>query len=336
MTKFFIFHDENLKKEFFEKIRICSKFSWKNLSKGLGISRHTLERYRSEGSKIRKDIFYKLLKYILDNDKNQFINAIKEVDSHEWLSDGGKRAYKINFKLFKEGRQKGIEAIKKSKKKKFRRIKKITLSFELSENLCEVIGAFIGDGFFNCYNNKLYQIEFAGDSRKDLEYYRDKIIPVLQSVVPELKPHIYFVRNKNSIRIVFYSKALFKFFEDGFGFSPGRKTYTVKIPEKIMSSNDNFINSTIRGIFDTDGGVFADRMKTYKKAYPRVYLQTASYPLYLQLKEYLSENFKIYAGKATTRDIYFLEIYGHNQLKKWMSIIGFSNPRHLNKVASIA
>lgn len=337
MEEFVIFKTEGLRKEFFDEIKNSLGTSWKNLAKEIKVSRNSLERYKKEKYKIRKDVFYRLLNYLSPARKEVFLREIKIIDSVSWLSEGGKKAYKINFEKFKEGRKKGLLAIKNNERIRSKKIKEVIINFELTKDLCEVIGAFIGDGFFNCYKNKLYQIEFAGDSRSDLNYYKEKIIPTLKLFIPNLKPHIYFVKNKNSIRIVFYSKELFYFLKDGFGFVPGRKTFTVVIPKIILDSrNNHFINSTIRGIFDTDGCIFFDRRKIYTKPYPRICLQISSKLLIVQLIDYLSKDFKIRSGKVNNRDIHFMEIYGHSQFKKWMSIIGFSNPRHLDRIASVA
>ena len=46
----------------------------------------------------------------------------------------------------------------------------------LSEELCEFLGCFIGDGFTNKYN-RTGQTQFAGDSRFDQQYYKEIIIP---------------------------------------------------------------------------------------------------------------------------------------------------------------
>ena len=113
-----------------------------------------------------------------------------------------KKAYLINIKKFDEGRKKGIHSIKLSRRK---HTKYLFSDFELTPEICEFVGAFIGDGFFNCYKNKLYHIEFAGDSRYDLDYYKKVIIPSIKSIVPNIKPHIYKVKSRNSIRIIFYS-----------------------------------------------------------------------------------------------------------------------------------
>ncbi|MFA7707609.1 MAG: LAGLIDADG family homing endonuclease [Candidatus Pacearchaeota archaeon] len=330
MEEYFYFKTKERRDNFFEDIKRFSKLKWKEINNQTKISKTSLEGYK-RGFNIPENRFKKLIDYIPLEYQKEILNSIQKLSSNLWLSKGGKKAYQINFNKFKEGRDKGMKTIKERKKNK-----EIKINFDLSKELCEVIGAFIGDGFFNCYKNKLYQIEFAGDSRKDLDYYTQTIIPTIKLFVPSIKPHIYYVKNKNSIRVVFYSKELFYFLKEGFSFTPGVKTYTIKIPEIIMNSNEEFINSTIRGIFDTDGYVFLDKRKNYKNPYPRVSIQIASYPLHLQLKDYLSKYFKLYTKELINRKIYCLDIYGHNQLNIWMSKIGFSNKRHLNKIVSVA
>ena len=61
-----------------------------------------------------------------------------------------------------------------------------------------------------------------------------------------------------------------------------------------------------------------------------------SKPLYNQLKNILSKEFKLYSRFYSHRNVYVVEIYGYSNLKKWMSLIGFSNKRHLDKIASVA
>lgn len=39
-----------------------------------------------------------------------------------------------------------------------------------------------------------------------------------------------------------------------------------------------------------------------------------------------------HTGKYKNRKIYYIEIYGFESLNKWVSEIGFSNIRHLNKL----
>lgn len=327
--------NKNIKKMFFDSVQNNFNKTWKEIRKELNLSKSSLERYKSGKSLIPEELFLKFINILNNIEKGKILENVEKIPDNFGQIKGGKKAYSINFKKFEEGRKKGLVSLSKSRRKKFREIKRFIFNIKISPEICEFVGAFIGDGFFNCYNNKLYQVEFAGDSRFDLNYYEEKIIPIVKRIIPNIKPHIYKVKNKNSIRIVFYSKELFCFLRDSFGFIPGRKAHTIKIPSEILKSKE-LLNATIRGIFDTDGGIFLDRRKGYKQPYPRIIFQTVSEDLYYQLLNYLSEDFKIYSRYNEKRNIYVIEIYGHSQLKKWMSIIGFSNKRHLNKIASVA
>lgn len=320
--------DDNIRKKLFYLVKNSLNKSWKEIGKELDLPKYTFERYRSGSSLIPEKVFLYFLNVLNKSKKMEILKFTKEFPDNYGQVKGGITAYKINFEKFREGRKKAAISNKIRMKKTF------TFDIELSPEICELIGAFIGDGFFNCYRNKLYQIEFSGDSRYDLDYYNNRIIPIIKEIIPDINPRIY-KREANSVRIVFYSKKLFCFLRDYFSFTPGRKTHVVKIPEKILN-NIKFIYPTIRGIFDTDGGVFFDKRSRYKKPYPRIIFQTVSKNLHGQIVKYLTKDFKIYSFFGEKRKVYGIEIYGHNQLKKWMSLIGFSNRRHLNKIASIA
>ena len=119
--------------------------------------------------------------------------------------------------------------------------------------------------------------------------------------------------------------------KDRFKFPKGKKVYSVKIPEEIMNGKKELLYATVRGIFDTDGCIYFDKRARYRKPYPRITLQIANKALFLQLKSILNKEFKVYASERSNRKFY-IEIYGHEQLQKWMSVIGFSNPRHSDKI----
>ena len=212
---------------------------------------------------------------------------------------------------------------------------------ELSKELCEVIGAFMGDG--NIYNNKNchYRTQFSGDSRLDLEYYEKRICPIIQNIFCA-KPNIKKVKGKNAIRVNFYSKNLYFFFREFLNLKTERKTHVIRIPDFFFNSSNKIkLNHLVRGLFDTDGGVFLDKRKIYKTPYPRWFFHTVSEELHEQLKEYLSKHFNIYTYRRKYKfpnnsDSFAIEIYGKEQLKKWMNLIGFSNPRHSSKVACVA
>src|SRR3989339_1182025 len=327
------FKKEENRISFFNSVKNKTGKSWKDLRTELKIPKASFDNYKSGKLLIPENIFLRLLDFLNSEDKDTFIKVIEKMHDNFGQIIGGKSAYKINFKKFQEGRLKGLNKITKNKYKE-----KIIFNLKLTPEICEFIGAYIGDGTFNVYKNKTYRVEFAGDKRYDLQYYNNKIIPAIRTIDPDIEPHFYnSYLKENAVRIVFYSKRLFTFLKDFIGFPPGKKTFTISIPEKIIKSNNPIlIYSTIRGIFDTDGGVFIDKRSKYKKPYPRIFLQTVSKPLYEQLVYYLSKEFKLYTRFNPIRNIYIIEIYTINQVKKWMSLIGFSNTRHLNKLAPIA
>ena len=322
------FKEQKERDLFFSKIKEDYSTSWKEIYRTLNIPKSTFALYKSGTSCIPENLFNELINNLNEVSKKSILENIDRLPNNHGQILGGKIAYKNNKSYFVEGRKKGLISIK-------RKMEIENISFEnliLTPELCEFIGAFIGDGMFNVYNNKSYQVSFAGDKRYDLEYYKNIIIPAAKQVQKEVIPRIYNChKSENGVRVVFYSKKLFLFLRDFCGFVPGKKTYTIRIPD-FLFNNEITRNKIIRGIFDTDGGVFLDKRKIYKTKYPRIIFQTVSKPLFEQLSSILSKNFKLYTGFNSKRQVYIIDIYGINQIKSWMKMIGFSNSRHLNRL----
>jgi len=159
----------------------------------------------------------------------------------------------------------------------------------LSEELCELIGAYIGDGCLVKHTHgRTYVLQFVGHMNLDLSYYKNTIIPIIKKLFNKT-PGFTKIKNENAFRFNCYSKEIGLFLKERFNLTFGNKTHTVKIPDEIIKSNKKYIYSTIRGIFDTDGCVFFDKRKRYKKPYPRITLNTCSNNLQKQLKQILSK-----------------------------------------------
>jgi intein/homing endonuclease len=203
---------------------------------------------------------------------------------------------------------------------------------ELNEEICEFIGALIGDGYIGNYGSRKqqYLIGLVGHNKLDKNYFVDYLYPLIKRNFNFVNPHIYYRSDENTIRLVIYSKRLFMFLTS-LGMPIGKKSRIIKIPQKILEK-ESHICATIRGIFDTDGCVFLDRRLKYKQPYPRLVLQSASIPLIEQLENYLGNYFTLYV-KKNNRDGYRnnLEIYGHQQLESFLKRIGLSNQRHLSR-----
>ena len=132
--------------------------------------------------------------------------------------------------------------------------------------------------------------------------------------------------------VTFHSKQLFYVLIKRFCMPKGKKVYTVKIPEEILKDKNKLIY-TLRGIFDTDGCIFVDKRKTYKKLYPRIALQLTNKEIIEQINLALTSlNIKSGISKKTRGNAYTIQINGFKETKKYIDIIGFSNKRHLDRI----
>ena len=198
--------------------------------------------------------------------------------------------------------------------------------------IAEFLGALSGDGFIGNYGERKQQfmIQLTGH-KEEKDYFK-----FLEKILSEKFENLNFgYREKNkTLRLTIYSKDLFHFLKNNWGFPVDKKGNKIVIP-RVIRKSENLTRSFIRGLFDTDGCLFFDKRKRYKRPYPRLQLEIASQKLFKEVADYLSEYFRICTKKRTRYGkyiIYSLEIYGHEQLKKWLEIIGFSNNKHIKKV----
>lgn len=313
------FVDKSKCYQFFEEIKRKSGIkSWSKLSKIIGISRSMIDEYRKGKLCIPENIFNMLLNY-LDENKRQEILRITERRSQSWGQViGGKRAYTINKKKFDSGR-------------KFARSGKVKYEFDinlpLTEELCEFIGAFIGDGFTNKYGGHMYQFQITGDSKLDFDYYYNKLEPICKKIF-EIKPKI--TVKGGCIRLNIYSKRVFELFTKRFKFPAGRKSYLVMIPDEIYN-NSGLLSFVLRGMFDTDGGIGIDKRKAYKKPDIRINYTSVSKKLIDQVHEALL-TYGLAHSIHKKGSTFMIQINGANNVERFITNIGFSNKRHLDKV----
>ena len=208
---------------------------------------------------------------------------------------------------------------------------------QLNPEICELIGAFIGDGYLT-NSGKTYTFGISGNRQLDEDYLKNRVKSLIKRNFPFTEPRLHYRSDENTLMLRVNSKRFYEFFVS-LGFKKGKKSKTVKIPE-VITENDSYMNATIRGIFDTDGCVFFDKRASYKKPYPRVTLQMVSPGLIKQLQTYLSKHFMVYSHDYHRYGEYrgCVEIYGSRQLESFLKKIGLSNRRHLSKIqiASVA
>lgn len=325
------FKNNFVRTEFFKILkRTLNIKSWGKLQNFFDCPRTSFQAYHYGKYLIPENLFQKMIRCLNPKDKSYFEKNIITKNDNWGVVKGGQATYKKYPKLAEIAREK---AIKKARQKAF---EKPVFDISLSTELCEFVGAMIGDGNVDGYlqkKNKLpkYHLSITGNSVDDFDYLSKYFPKIIQNLF-NVKSKVIFRKDCNAMVLNVYSKKVFFLFKERFGFTPGNKTYSIKIPFEIISSKDKFVFATIRGIFDTDGTVFFDKRKIYKKPYPRIALQIVSKDLFLQLKEFLGKYFLLYSFINKKRNCYHLEIYGEKQLEKWILLVGFSNQKHLNKI----
>lgn len=330
------FKDDATREKFFSSVREASGAnSWKALWTLVGVPRTSFQDYKCGNLFLPGGTFESMLKFLPADKREFFINQTTAMLANWGAVKGGKENFEKNkseilSRLKKVCHIGGLHSRGNSRE--------MNLNMPLSIELCEFIGAFMGDGCIDSHIDKRgkshYHISITGNAELDSDYLT-KVIPSFVATIIDANPRLYPRSDCKAIILNFHSKALFKLLTERFQFPIGKKTLIVKIPDEIFSSDERLVFAAVRGIFDTDGCVFLDKRKIYLKPYPRITLQITSEPLFLQLKKFLTNYFSLYTYRSDKRGSYYLEVYGHRQLAKWMQLIGFSNKRHLNKVEQL-
>ncbi len=311
--------------KFFKESRIGANInSWKDLANKLNTTRCVLDNYRHRKLCLPENRFLSLLDLIKENRRNYFLKIIERRNNNWGQIKGGKITYLKHKNLFEIGRKIAI---------KFRR-ERVKYNFDinmlLSQELCEFIGVIIGDGFTNKYGGH-YQTQITGDSRFDEDYYENTLKPLCERLFNSSPKFSY---KDNTIRLNIYSKRLFEMLVKRFKIPAGVKSYSVIIPYEIINSNNKFLNSTLRGMFNTDGGVGFDKRKSYKKPYIRVNYSSASKKLIYQVHKILNK-YLIRHSIHKRGNTWMIQVNGVENVKLFLSEIGFSNKRHLDKLKDL-
>lgn len=202
----------------------------------------------------------------------------------------------------------------------------------LSEELAEIFGIFAADG---CLQEGY--ICLWGNIFEDKEYYNNFICPLFSKV---FKKEIIAHEKKSNSVYGFYvcdKKIIQTFKEAGF---IRNKTYSVKVPQFILDSNDTRIYSAfIRGFADCDGCIsFMKRKGKYSEfkrkfnTYPRISISVTSPNIvedisFMLNKLYIKHTkYSRKSKKLNEKEVYNLYVRGPERVEDWMKKVGFSNP----------
>jgi DNA-binding transcriptional regulator WhiA len=202
---------------------------------------------------------------------------------------------------------------------------------KLNNVIAELIGMHVGDG--TLYNTKSGRVWELRGGLNEEDYYRDHVRKIIKSIFPEINTKPKFRSGgKNGCFGFQISKREVTSFFITYGFKPGKKSHTVRIPKYIINSNVQIQSSFVRGLFDTDGCIRFERINNQANhTYPKLEFVSASEGLRNDLQKLLSSmNFRTNIW-GNSKTYYRLCISGTKYLDKFMREISPKNKKHLSK-----
>jgi len=201
---------------------------------------------------------------------------------------------------------------------------------KLTTELAELTGILYGDGCLSAY--KGYHIVYICGHKFDDYEYHDKNTRSLFLKTFQREINIEKRKDENTIIIRFNSKEIFYIFHS-LGMPIGKKYSQLHIPIKF-SKHKKLLFAFIRGVIDTDGSVVLSKQHKSIPYYPRIEISSKSGIFLTEIYNFLKEN-GFYGSISHKLSSYKLEIPGFKNLDRWLKKIGFSNPKHLNKIKKI-
>ena len=192
----------------------------------------------------------------------------------------------------------------------------------------ELIGLHVGDGSLYKTNRSIVW-ELRGDL-KEKEFYDGHVKHLLESIFNmEFLPKFRSGGKNGCYGIQTSKKVVTQFFIDHH-FAPGRKTYSVAIPQEIKDAMVPTQCAFVRGLFDTDGCLRFDRInRNTLHTYPKIEFGFASVALRDDLALLLKTlNFKPYMWDSVE---FKLCLVGRENLEIFMKKFSPKTTKHLKR-----
>lgn len=301
--------------------------TWLELSKKIKIHPRSLSDWRREKFTISEKSFKKFL--VLGEGKVAVprYKVLPDFWSIEKAARKGGRARveKYGGPGTPEGRSRGGRISQERRRKnpeKYRQVgcnvKKIFFKPSYSEKLAELVGIILGDGAISNY-----QVRVSLDRNVDRQY-ATFVRKLMHNVFGE-RPSLIEWNKDNVITLTISGVGLVEVLEQ-IGLKRGNKVaHQVAFPKWIHSRRSYQI-ACVRGLFDTDGGLYFHRKA--KKSYLGWCFANSSKPL-LQgvMAVLLSLGFNV--KKAGENKLY---MYSLEHISHYMKIVNSHNPKNLDKL----
>jgi intein/homing endonuclease len=268
--------------------------TWNQFAEKLGLKFGKLKSFSSEESLIDDITFNKLS---LKTNYKRFI--VKRFDNNWGRSKGGKNS---------KGNLKNIKIPNKGK------------------DLAEFWGIVLGDGHvqkIKKYKIGVYNIKIAGHSIDDRDYLLDFVKPLCEKLF-EVKSRTYEPKNKKGLYIIIEGRKIIDFFENN-EFKSGNKIINQTTIPKWIKKNDRFLASCLRGLYDTDGSFY----RLGKQNSYQIHFKNHNKKLLNDVRKSL---LKLGINTSKIMKNRSIVITKKSEIEKFYKLVGFHNPKHLNKI----
>lgn len=312
---------DSFRRKLFDSILKENNLTLHDLSTRLGCGYSGLKRWRRGEDLLPETFFNALLELSNSKIKSEARKSIiKRIPDGWGRGLGGKNTANKYTKFLKQ-RMKRVRSFKDGL---------YVPDFETAEmddEIWELVGAALGDGCLSSYyatygKQKIFELILTGNMHDDLEYYKRRLVPLLQSKFKS-KTNYHFRPENNVIYLRLKSRGLFNLFNK-LGVPVGKKKNKLRITEQIFHSNVSAKAAILRGLLDTDGHIFARKDEGYK--YPYLKITSGSSRFLQDLKKLIRE----FGPPAYIHGTDVL-IRGGGNLSLWMKKIGSSHPMNINR-----
>lgn len=184
-----------------------------------------------------------------------------------------------------------------------------------SLEFAELYGALLGDG---CVYSNFNSFCITGNADLDEEYIR--YLSDLCNSVFDIDPKIRFQREETVVRLTLNSRKIARFLVDT-GFPLGKKKNKNFSPPEDLTANKELLASCVRGLFDTDGGIYS---------HPNTGIMldiTAKNESLLRFLNAASDRLDLPLNLTTGR----VQLYGESKVEEFLKNIGSSNSRNIKR-----
>lgn len=192
-----------------------------------------------------------------------------------------------------------------------------------SIELAEFIGIMLGDGSLSAY-----QTSVCCNTRDDADYikYVSSLMHSLFGVRPK-----HYVRASSNCTVLVISSIELREQLVGRGLILGDKIKGGLHVPRWVKDNPDYMRLCLRGMFDTDGGIYLERhkRKSGRYEYPRMAFVSASEPLVQDIVTGLTQ----LGFRPKIRQSRYVVLDKFTDIQQYFTIVGSSNLKHLTRYA---